>query len=273
MGQEDKTGKLKQKARPKKSVVKGTESEAGQAAVKHGVKQRENPEQQVESIELIDKQVKEKEETLRQKQHEIKLMMEKEIVRSYAQPNIQQEKMLRKLKRNYARQLKLLDQIKDLNDLRSPGKEGPLQRGEKPNVKRQKKEKSGDGVKRGHPGPAWRPLLCTYRVAQVVPGRQVVFQHFQLERVVKRMVRNRAHLRPIDPMPALISTALHNLCICASICARVRYEPGPRGTTWTSKVCTVWKKKKVGWTSHYHHPSSHSYRTVLGSPTNIPMSF
>ena len=72
MGQEDKTGKLKQKARPKKSVVKGTESEAGQAAVKHGVKQRENPEQQVESIELIDKQVKEKEETLRQKQHEIK---------------------------------------------------------------------------------------------------------------------------------------------------------------------------------------------------------
>ena len=150
MGQEDKTGKLKQKARPKKSMVKGTESEAGQAAVKHGVKQRENPEQKVESIELIDKQVKEKEETLRQKQHEIKLMMEKEILRSYAQPNIQQEKMLRKLKRNYARQLKLLDQIKDLNDLRSPGKEGPLQRGEKPNVKRQKKEKSGDGVKRGH---------------------------------------------------------------------------------------------------------------------------
>ena len=110
-------------------MVKGTESEAGQAAVKHGVKQRENPEQQVESIELIDKQVKEKEETLRRKQHEIKLMMEKEIVRSYAQPNIQQEKMLRKMKRNYARQLKLLDQIKDLNDLRSPGKEGPLQRG------------------------------------------------------------------------------------------------------------------------------------------------
>ena len=67
MGQEDKTGKLKQKARPKKSVVKGTESEAGQAAVKHGVKQRENPEQKVESIELIDKQVKEKEEALRQK--------------------------------------------------------------------------------------------------------------------------------------------------------------------------------------------------------------
>ena len=96
MGQEDKTGKLKQKARPKKSVVKGTESEAGQAAVKHGVKQRENPEQQVESIELIDKQVKEKEETLRRKQHEIKLMMEKEIVRSYAQPNIQQEKMLKR---------------------------------------------------------------------------------------------------------------------------------------------------------------------------------
>ena len=132
MGQEDKTGKLKQKARPKKSVVKGTESEAGQAAVKHGVKQRENPEQQVESIELIDKQVKEKEETLRQKQHEIKLMIEKEIVRSYAQPNIQQEKMLR--------ELKLLDQIKDLNDLRSPGKEGPLQRGENQTSKDKRKK-------------------------------------------------------------------------------------------------------------------------------------
>ena len=71
------------------------------------------------------------------------------------------------------------------------------------------------------PSPAWRPLLWTYRVAQEVPGRQVVFQHFQLERVVKRMVRNRAHLRPIDPMPALISIALHNLCICASIKKRV----------------------------------------------------
>ena len=160
MGQEDKTGKLKQKARPKKSVVKGTESEAGQAAVKHGVKQRENPEQQVESIELIDKQVKEKEETLRQKQHEIKLVMEKEIVRSYAQPNIQQEKMLRKLKRNYARQLKLLDQIKDLNDLRSPGKEGPLQRGEN-QISKDKRKKSRELTVRGVHSKAkpWARLL------------------------------------------------------------------------------------------------------------------
>ena len=31
------------------------------------------------------------------------------------------------------------------------------------------------------PGPAWRPLLCTSRVAQVVPGRRVVFHNFQFE--------------------------------------------------------------------------------------------
>ena len=38
-----------------------------------------------------------------------------------------------------------------------------------------------------------------------------------LKGAVKRLVRHQAHVRPIDPMPALISTALHNLCTCASI--------------------------------------------------------
>ena len=49
------------------------------------------------------------------------------------------------------------------------------------------------------PGPAWRPLLCTPRVAQVVRGRRVVFHNFQFEGVVKRLVLHQAHIRPIDP--------------------------------------------------------------------------
>ena len=45
----------------------------------------------------------------------------------------------------------------------------------------------------------------------------MVFHNFQFEGAVKRLVRHQAHIRPIDPMPALISTTLHNLCTCASI--------------------------------------------------------
>ena len=42
----------------------------------------------------------------------------------------------------------------------------------------------------------------------------MVFHDFQFDGAVKRMVHNGAHLRPIDLTPALISTALHNLCTC-----------------------------------------------------------
>ena len=62
------------------------------------------------------------------------------------------------------------------------------------------------------PGPAWRPLLRTRRVAQVVRERRVVLQNFEFEREGKRLVRHEAHIRPIDPMPALICTTLRNLC-------------------------------------------------------------
>ena len=50
------------------------------------------------------------------------------------------------------------------------------------------------------PGPAWRPLLWTSRVAQVVPRRRVVFHNFQFAGAVKRLVLHQAHIRPIDPM-------------------------------------------------------------------------
>ena len=49
------------------------------------------------------------------------------------------------------------------------------------------------------PGPAWRPLLRTRRVEQVVPGRRVVFHNFQFEGMGKRLVLHQAHIRPIDP--------------------------------------------------------------------------
>ena len=48
------------------------------------------------------------------------------------------------------------------------------------------------------PGPAWRPLLRTSRVAQDVQGRRVVFHNFQFEGMGKRLVLHQAHIRPIE---------------------------------------------------------------------------
>ena len=55
-------------------------SGAGQAAGEHGeerFEQKVGPKRMLDSIKLIEKQVKEKEAILRQKQHEIHLIMEK----------------------------------------------------------------------------------------------------------------------------------------------------------------------------------------------------
>ena len=126
---------------------------------------------------------------------------------------------------------------------------------------------------------------------QMVPGRQVVFHDFQFEGAVKRMVRNGAHLWPIDPMPALISTTLHNLCTCASIKTpasrkawhRVKYEPGSRSIT-LHNLCAfglrtfALSRKRERFEGHLiiiirshfglsQCQSSHNCRTVSRKPT------
>ena len=135
--------------------------EAGQATGEHGVQkvkeQKVGPvKRKLDTIELIDKQVKEKVENLQQKKLEIKIMVEKKLFR-HAQPSIQQKEMLEELKRNYEEQKKVLDQIKDLNDERNAEyraaiaahmemEEAPCDKGGmgKPKIKKQRKEKVFD---------------------------------------------------------------------------------------------------------------------------------
>ena len=106
------------------------------------------------------------------------------------------------------------------------------------------------------PGPAWRPLLRTPRVAQVVRGRRVVFHNFQYEGKKERLVLYRAHIRPTGSSRTLISISSHRKQLGRHCAGLSLSAPSERDQTHIAQSCRTCAR------SNHGRPSEPGHRTM-----------